>query len=89
MSYDNHCSRCCDVSEETGRIVQIMPADGWLEEYEEPDGSITVEPLVGWGLKADGSVVPLNFIDHQSGAVEVEDHVRVFHPSRKRRKVAP
>ena len=40
-------------------IVQIIPADGWVAVYED-DGTELRAPLVAWGLRSDGEVVPLD-----------------------------
>ncbi|MEV0889933.1 hypothetical protein [Promicromonospora sp. MEB111] len=41
------------------QIVQLIPADGWVAVYK--DGKTEMRaPLVAWGLRRDGQVVPLD-----------------------------
>jgi hypothetical protein len=47
---------------ETARIVQIVPADGWIV-WRFDDGPWSV-PLVAWGLTETGRVVPLQSDDN-------------------------
>lgn len=42
----------------TDKIIQIMPANGWIANFENDDESWS-EPLVGFGLMNSGVVVPL------------------------------
>lgn len=35
------------------RILQVMPADGWLAVFETPGGGIFTQRLVCWALKVD------------------------------------
>lgn len=56
-TYSNYEGLCDDPHP---RIVQIMPADGWRVEYTNGDGPVWDTPLAGWGLLADGEVVPLD-----------------------------
>ncbi|MFY1703929.1 hypothetical protein ACN28G_19705 [Micromonospora sp. WMMA1923] len=41
-------------------LVAIVPADGWRVAWKTASGGEWSQPLVGWGLKADGTVVPLD-----------------------------
>jgi hypothetical protein len=41
------------------RIVQIIPADGWVAVYKDDDAELRA-PLVAWALRQDGEVVPLD-----------------------------
>lgn len=41
------------------KIVQLIPATGWLVTYNAGQDDECTEPLVAWGLCSDGSVVPL------------------------------
>lgn len=41
------------------RIVQLIPADGWVAVYKDEDVEVRA-PLVAWGLRRDGQVVPLD-----------------------------
>ena len=71
------------------RIVALLPADGWRVEWTEgKDKPFYSEPLVGWGLRANGSVVALE--GHDSGVATVVDKLgrlyrRVYHPGVERR----
>lgn len=40
-------------------IIQIIPGGGW-QVRGEVDGKPYVYPLVAWGLRRDGTVVPLD-----------------------------
>lgn len=71
------------------RIVALLPADGWRVEWTQSKTSpFWSQPLVGWGLRADGRVVALEA--DTSGvvtAVNSLDHYRhVYHPSAERRE---
>jgi hypothetical protein len=64
-------------------IVALLPAGGWRVAWSRDDGQGEwSQPLVGWGLKADGSVVPLD--TDGTGCVEELDSprgkYRVYHP---------
>lgn len=64
-------------------LVAVMPANGWRVEFTEPDsGHKHSQPLLGWGLKANGDVVPLDA--DERGWVEqltnVDNGWRVYHP---------
>jgi len=38
-------------------ITQMIPADGWVAEYEHDDGTIFTEKLVCWVLRNDNKIV--------------------------------
>lgn len=40
------------------RVVAVIPATGWLAEYELPDGP-EFEPVIAWGLQEVGSLVAM------------------------------
>jgi hypothetical protein len=40
-------------------VVALLPAEGWRVEWIKDGDSEWSQPLVGWGLRANGSVVPL------------------------------
>lgn len=40
-------------------IVQLIPADGWVAIYKDEETELRA-PLVAWGLRRDGQVVPLD-----------------------------
>lgn len=62
-------------------IVALIPAGGWRVEFSTEDGTFS-EPLVGWALRSDGSVVAL--ATDSTGEVEdlegYADKPRIFHP---------
>lgn len=64
------------------RIIAIMPAGGWRIEWTNKDGSSWSEPLVGWGLRADGTVAALE--TDADGVVipisEISGDNRIYHP---------
>ncbi|MEV5691133.1 hypothetical protein [Micromonospora globbae] len=79
-------SNFADVAEDPcPNIVAIMPAGGWRVAYATDDGGEWSTPLVGWGVKADGTVVPLDC--DPDGNVEDFDHLggkwRIYHPDAK------
>jgi len=39
--------------------IGVLPADGWVTEKVDSDGTRDVIPLVGWLVTADGDVLPL------------------------------
>ena len=41
-----------------GDLIQLIPADGWILERES-EGRRWTSGIVGWGLKSNGDVVPL------------------------------
>ncbi len=63
-------------------VVALLPAGGWRVAGAQDDGTVWSQPLVGWGLRADGSVVPLD--TDGTGCVEELDSLhgkyRVYHP---------
>lgn len=66
----------------TSRIVSLLPAGGWRVEWTGDDGSTWSQPLVGWGVKANGDVVPLD--TDPDGLVEEigspGQSYRIYHP---------
>lgn len=60
----------------------LIPAGSWRIEFTGGDGSKWSEPLVGWALQSDGSIVPL--CAYADGLVDSLDHYegeyRVYHP---------
>lgn len=64
-------------------IISMIPANGWRIGYKDKDGSEWSQPLVGWGLKADGEIVPLDadssgLVDDCEG--QAEGSYRIYHP---------
>lgn len=73
-------------------VVALIPGDGWRVAFSDDDGQEWSQRLVGWGLRVDGCVVPL---DTDSGGI-VEDLTatggtwHVYHPDEaKPRPVSP
>ena len=63
-------------------ITALLPDGGWRAEFTDTDGTKSSEPLVGWGLRVDGSVVPLTtdsagFVDDFDG---LSQEYRIYHP---------
>ena len=48
-----------DQTSDGEHIVQLIPADGWVAVYKDDDTELRA-PLVGWALRRDGQVVPLD-----------------------------
>ena len=75
------------------RIVQIMPSEGWRAAYrlgseDSPDGKVYSYPLLGWGLQADGHIVPLeaagnSWVEDPTGA---NNFVRLIPPGEAERR---
>lgn len=42
------------------RIIQLIPGTGWQATYNPGKPDEFTEPLVAWGLRSDGSVIPLS-----------------------------
>ena len=66
------------------RITAIAPGGGWRVEYAATNaGGVRSAPLIGWGVRGDGQVVPLD-LDESGEVVETElssDLVaRIYHP---------
>jgi hypothetical protein len=63
-------------------VVALIPAAGWRVTWRADDGQEWTQPLVGWGLRDDGLVVPLD--TDCNGLVEPLTEVvgtwRVYHP---------
>lgn len=61
-----------------GPAVALIPAGGWRVERTD-DGKRWSQPLIGWALRADGSVVPME-TDSQGLVLEVNDaDYRIYH----------
>jgi hypothetical protein len=63
--------------------MTLIPAGGWRVELTGKDGSRWSEPLVGWALNTDGTVVSLS--TDSTGSVDdfdlyVKDGYRIYHP---------
>jgi hypothetical protein len=68
------------------QVVTLIPAGGWRIEYTDDDGATISEPLVGWGLREDGSVVPLT--TDSAGLVDDLDDLaagkwRIYHDDQR------
>lgn len=64
-------------------LVSIIPSGGWRVEFASDNGRwIRSFPLVGWGLRADGSVVALQLGDNDEVVEVVPEHnwCRIYHP---------
>lgn len=64
------------------RVVSLLPAGGWRVEWTGDDGTTWSQPLVGWGLKANGDVVLLD-ADAEGLVEELDYRVkgwRIYHP---------
>lgn len=62
-------------------VSALLPAGGWRIEYTHDDGTVSSEPLVGWGLK-DGTVVGL-VTDCEGCVMDLDligDKYRIYHP---------
>jgi hypothetical protein len=64
------------MKDEESKIVQLMPADGWYAHFKNIDGEKWQTPLIAWGLREDGSVVPL--VAALSGEVEAACDCKEF-----------
>ncbi len=66
-------------------VVTLLPAGGWRVAWPQKDGTEWSQPLVGWGLHADGSIVPLD--TDATGSVEELDSLhgdyRIYHPDQQ------
>ena len=62
-------------------IVAVAPSEGWRIRYALDDGRTWTEPIIGWGVLADGDVRPLT--TDRSGMVQetsCTDKCAVYHP---------
>jgi len=55
----------------SGKLVQIIAADGWFVMHEGGD-EMEVQPLIAWGLTDAGVVVPL-VVDPKGGVTDPRD----------------
>jgi hypothetical protein len=63
-------------------VFALIPPAGWRVAWRGDDGTEWTQPLVGWGLRDDGSVVPLD-TDCDGLVQELIDtggSWRVYHP---------
>lgn len=66
----------------TWRIVQLLPAAGWMAVYAADDTSEVLEPLVGWALmespmgeqEVRGLIDMGGYIDEVSGLSEFQGY---------------
>jgi hypothetical protein len=59
-------------------LVLTLPAGGWRVEYAGDDGKNWSEPVVGWGVTADGYAIALTHAGEGIGE-RVNGEVRVYH----------
>ena len=64
-------------------VVTLIPGDGWRVEHTGDGDEVWSEPLVGWALREDGTIVPLD--TDSVGYVETLDDAgkgrwRLYHP---------
>ncbi|MGW5366551.1 hypothetical protein [Actinopolymorpha pittospori] len=75
------------------RIVAIAPGGGWRVEYApSAEGAVRSAPLVGWGVRGDGQVVPLDV--ENTGEVLVTELssdavARIYHPDEQTTAAKP
>ncbi|MFD8288011.1 hypothetical protein ACFV2B_07225 [Streptomyces lavendulae] len=41
-------------------VVAAIPGGGWSARYKNQDGSFTVDPLVAWTVRSDGTLTPVD-----------------------------
>lgn len=64
------------MTDNTDRIVQIIPGTGWRAHYRRPEGSTFSSPIVAWALLANGDVRALD-VD-QTGLTDYVDQLANF-----------
>ena len=66
-------------------VIALLPAGGWRVVWSQEGGTEWSQPLVGWALRADGSVVPLD--TDATGSVEelgsLHGKYRIYHPEQR------
>ncbi len=55
-------------------ILRMASAQGWSARWRMEDGSFSHEPLIGWGIKASGDVVPLVYADRCATDVSEDEN---------------
>ncbi|WP_055558781.1 hypothetical protein [Streptomyces luridiscabiei] len=48
------------LSEGRHPVVAAIPGGGWGARYKSDDGSFTVDPLVAWTVRSDGTLAPVD-----------------------------
>jgi len=64
------------------KIVQLLPADGWMTAFRDEDGKELILPLLAWALLDNGDVRPLD-VDSDGAvdfATDTTNFIRVFRP---------
>ncbi|MFW3464294.1 hypothetical protein ACN24K_29865 [Streptomyces microflavus] len=41
-------------------VVAAIPGGGWSARYKDEDGTFTVDPLVAWTVRSDGTLTPID-----------------------------
>ncbi|MFF6859915.1 hypothetical protein ACFY9H_31610 [Streptomyces bacillaris] len=41
-------------------VVAAIPGGGWSARYKNEDGTFTVDPLVAWTVRSDGTFAPID-----------------------------
>ncbi|MFE9797044.1 hypothetical protein ACFYRL_35590 [Streptomyces goshikiensis] len=41
-------------------VVAAIPGGGWSARYKNQDGTYTVDPLVAWTVRSDGTLTPID-----------------------------
>ena len=65
-------------------IIALIPAGGWRGRWVDNDGIEYSEPLVAWGLQADGDIVPLE-TDSAGMVLKAASNVETYHPDASQR----
>lgn len=68
--------------EDSETFVAFIPGGGWMIERKNEDGTVFIEPVVGWGMTTDGAVyaVDTDGLGQTERLDQYGDSPRVFHP---------
>lgn len=80
---------CWHIEAGVGHAPGVVPGDGWMARFTEPDGDTLDEPVVAWQIDptGDGRAILLNsegFVtEHDTRSLEGRDLPTFWHPEHR------